>query len=308
MPPGIQLTVLGFLLGRKSLVVGGADGSVNIYFLLAKEGASTRDGYELVKTRVFEPHVSQVTAFSPSQRGKTFATSDNKGNIWIRQGTSQKTLLKLKLPDNRSTQHIVLAPRLDGLLALSGDRGISFWDFYMPHPEISLGVLFGKVWYEDYPEPTYTWQSTGGTDEFEPKLSLVPLIFGTIKATFYSLMFAIPVALLGAIYTSEFLPWRVRSKVKPVMEVMASIPSVVLGFVAALVLAPFVESWISSVLLVFFAIPLSMIIAAYLWQLLPSSIALRLEGTPKFLIMILVVILACYGAYAGGLTFEKIFF
>ena len=138
-----------------------------------------------------------------------------------------------------------------------GQDGLAdFWEISIPHPETSLRALFGKLWYEGYPEPSYTWQSTGATEAFEPKLSLIPLIFGTLKATFYSLMFAVPLALLAAIYTSEFLPNSVRAKVKPVMEVMASIPSVVLGFVAALVLSPIVETWIVAVVLAFVGLPL----------------------------------------------------
>ena len=49
------------------------------------------------------------------------------------------------------------------------------------------------------------WQSSSGTDDFEPKLGLWPLVFGTLKATFYSMLFGVPLALLAAIYTSEFL-------------------------------------------------------------------------------------------------------
>lgn len=63
------------------------------------------------------------------------------------------------------------------------------------------------------------------------------LIFGTIKATLYTMLFAVPLALLAAIYTSEFVHKSVRATVKPVMEMMASLPSVVLGFIAALILA-----------------------------------------------------------------------
>ena len=95
------------------------------------------------------------------------------------------------------------------------------------------------VWYEGYPEPEHVWQSSGGTDDFEPKLGLMPLIFGTLKATLYSMLFGVPLALLAAIYTSEFLqPARCARAVKPTIEIMASLPSVVLGFLAALVLAP----------------------------------------------------------------------
>jgi phosphate transport system permease protein len=309
MPEGTDLTVLGFLMGEASIVVGGSDGSLVIYFLLARQDAKAKDGSTLVRTREFERHASAVTGFSPGQRGKTFATGDAKGEIWIRHGTSQQTLLKMSSPKEKSAWGtILLAPRMNGLLAVSLNGTTGFWDVSIPHPEISLHTLFGKVWYEGYSEPGYTWQSTGATDAFEPKLSLVPLIFGTFKATLYSLMFAIPIALLGAIYTSEFLPSRLRGKIKPVMEVMASIPSVVLGFVAGLVLAPVVENWISAVLLTFYAVPLILMVSAYFWQLLPPSMAVGLEGSPKLILMTLLVMLGMYLAYLAGPYFEDLFF
>ena len=164
------------------------------------------------------------------------------------------------------------------------------------------------MWYEGYPEPGYTWQSSSGTDTFEPKLSLVPLIFGTIKATLYSLMFAIPVALLGAVYTSEFVHPRVRATVKPTMEMMASLPSVVLGFIAALILVPIVETWIASVILLFIVLPASMVAAAFLWQLLPPPFARSLEGLPKFCLMFVALLAGIYVSYWLGPLFERLFF
>ena len=308
-PPGVNLTVLGFLVGDQALVVGGSDGSVDIYFLLRMEKAESSDGLGLVQARKLAPHRSAVTGFSPSQRGKTFATADATGDIWVRHGTSEKTLLSFSNSKGRGLQEaFVLTPRLDGLLAVGNDGRVNFWDLSIPHPETSLKTLFGKVWYEGHQEPGYTWQSTGATDSFEPKLSLVPLVFGTLKATFYSLLFAIPLALLGAIYTSEFLPQRARGKVKPVMEMMASLPSVVLGFVAALVLAPIVETWIAAIILAFVVLPLSLIMAAYLWQLLPPFLALRLQGLSKLFLIFVVVASALYASYASGPLFERIFF
>lgn len=308
LPQGVDLTVFGFLSGDRSLVIGASDGSLAIYFLLEKKGASSVDGFSLVRTREFRPQPSAVTEFSAGVRDKTFATSDAAGETWVRHGTSQKTVARLASAEHLPPRAMVLAPRGDGVLVIGNDWRAFFWDFSVPHPETSFRTLFGKVWYEGYPEPTYTWQSTGATDAFEAKLSLVPLIFGTIKATVYSLMFAIPIALLAAIYTSEFLPNRVRDKVKPLMEVMASLPSVVLGFVAALVLAPIVENWIASVILSFVVLPISLVFAAYLWQLLPPSLALRLQGTPKHAAMFLVVGMGIYLAYLGGSVFESIFF
>ena len=67
-----------------------------------------------------------------------------------------------------------------------------------PHPEISWSALWGKVWYESYPEPDYVWQSTSANSDFEPKLSLAPLAFGTLKAAFYAMLLAAPLAQAGA--------------------------------------------------------------------------------------------------------------
>jgi phosphate transport system permease protein len=306
---GVELTTLGFLIGEQSIVAGGSDGSVDVYFRLRRPGAATRDGYAMVRAHALEKHGSSVTAFDASQRSKLFATTDASGAVWLRHSTSEQTVAKLPL-DSPATSwsEVVLAPRDDAVLATTEDGTAHLWSVSVPHPEITWGAIFGKVWYEGYPTPDWTWQSSSGSDAFEPKLSLVPLIFGTIKATVYSLLFAIPVALLGAIYTSEFLHQRVRSVVKPTMELMASLPSVVLGFLAALVLAPIVETWISAILLALALAPLALLLAAHLWQLLPQALALRWAGIAKFATMAAVIGSSLAGAYALSPAFERLFF
>ena len=138
--------------------------------------------------------------------------------------------------------------------------------------------MFGPVWYEGYNEPQQVWQSSSGTDDFEEKYGLVPLVFGTLKATLYSMLFGAPLALLAAIYSSEFLRPRTKAKIKPTIEIMASLPSVVLGFLAALVFAPLVESIVPETLAAFFTIPFAMLLGGHLWQLLPTKMAVRAQG------------------------------
>jgi phosphate transport system permease protein len=309
LPEGVELSTFGFLLGEQSILVGGSDGSLNIYFRLRRQDYGSSDGFALVRTRTFDPFPSAIVGFQPGQRGRVFATADSSGHVRLQDGTSQETLLSLDLDSKGGpSEGLTLAPREDAIGVIQRNATATFWDISVPHPETSLGSLFGKVWYEGYPEPTYTWQSSAATDDFEPKLSLIPLIFGTLKATFYSLMFALPVALLAAIYTSEFVHSSIRSTVKPVMEMMASLPSVILGFVAALVLAPIVESWISAVILAFVVVPLSLVSAAYLWQLLPPRVALYLEGSAKLIFIFVVVVSAAALCYLLGPTFEQVFF
>jgi phosphate transport system permease protein len=309
VPGSSTLTAFGFLLGGQSLVVGGSDGSLNIFVLLKKEGADTKDGQALQLTRSFDRLPSSPMFFEPAIMGKNFALADSKGNVFVFHGTSQKLLVQF--PSDAKTREyrtLVLSPRINGLLALQEDGRVRFWEFSVPHPETTIRTLFRKVWYEGYPEPTHTWQSSAMSEDYEPKFSLIPLIFGTIKAAFYSLLFAIPIAILGAIYTSEFVNLKVRAVVKPTMEMMASLPSVVLGFVAALVMAPVVETWIAAVLLVFLVVPMALMAAAYLWQMIPLRVALRIQGFPKFLATVLVVLLAIYGAVKLGDSFEAVFF
>ena len=57
-----------------------------------------------------------------------------------------------------------------------------------PHPEVSFHSLWQKVWYEGYAEPIFSWQSSSADDDFEPKFSLTPLAFGTLKGAFYALL------------------------------------------------------------------------------------------------------------------------
>ncbi|MGO9005555.1 MAG: ABC transporter permease subunit [Beijerinckiaceae bacterium] len=306
-PDGVAVTAFGFLVGEQSIVVGGSDGSVNVFFRLQSAGANTADGFVLVKTRELERQPDAIVALAASPRSKSFVTADDKGNVWVRHSTSEQTLLKL-VGRGAAATGVAMAPREDGVVAIGANGRVSNWQVEMPHPETTFSSIFGKVWYEGYPEPGYTWQSSSGTDTFEPKFSLVPLIFGTIKASLYSLLFAIPIALCAAIYTSEFVGPRVRNIIKPTMEMMASLPSVVLGFIAALVLAPIVENWIAAIVLAFVVMPLSVFLGAYLWQFIPEAVARRVGGAEKIVVIGAVFLIGAFAARGLAPWFEDAFF
>ena len=63
-------------------------------------------------------------------------------------------------------------------------------DVFNPHPEVSWRTLFGKVWYEGYDHPAYVWQSSGASDDVEPKLSLTPLLSDTLAWRLPAFVFA----------------------------------------------------------------------------------------------------------------------
>jgi phosphate transport system permease protein len=83
----------------------------------------------------------------------------------------------------------------------------------------------------------YVWQPTSE----EPKVSFWPIILGTLKATIVGLLFACPVGVAAALFSSEFAPPRLREFIKPVIELLAGIPSVVMGFFALIVLATWLQ-------------------------------------------------------------------
>ena len=207
-----------FLNGDQSLVIGGSDGTLDVYCRRRRDKAETTDGYTLVRAHALESQPGGVVAVAASQRTKILATADARGGVWLRHSTSEQTLLKMAGEGRPAA--LALSPRDNGIATLAGEGGghLTAWDVSAPHPETTLRTIFGPVWYEGYDAPGYTWQSSSGTDSFEPKLSLVPLIFGTLKATICSLLFAVPIAILAAIYTSEFVHRSVRAVVKPAME------------------------------------------------------------------------------------------
>jgi phosphate transport system permease protein len=306
---GERMTGMYFLIGEQSLVVTGSAGTVDVFFLLERPNARGSDGTELVRAHRLENQGAAIGAVSASQRSKMFLTADVDGKVWLRHSTSGQTLLRLQKQEAAGGYAgLVMAPREDAVIALTKAGVATIWLVSAPHPETTLSTLFGRVWYEGYPEPGFTWQSSSGSDSFEPKLSLVPLIFGTIKATVYALLFAVPIALMAAIYTSEFVHHRVRSVVKPAMEMMASLPSVVLGFIAALILAPIVEDWVSAVLMVFIALPISLLAAAYAWQLMPRHVALRFGGLPKFGLMFVFLAIGFRLCLWAGRLLERLVF
>jgi phosphate transport system permease protein len=310
LPAGVTLTGVSYLNAENSLIVGGSDGTVAIWFGVDRKSKDTTDGIVTTKVHAnYDKRAAAITDIEVSQRTRLFSTTDAGGKVWIHHGTTDRTLLALPgIPETTVMESTVFGAKDDSILSVSSTGKVWLWQIEIPHPETTIQSLFGKVWYEGYGQPEYVWQSTAGTDAAEPKLSLIPLIFGTFKAAIYSLLLAIPIGLFAAAYTSEFLHPRTRSVVKPVMELMATLPSVVIGFVAALVLSPIVENWIAAIVIAFGVIPLTLITVSFLWQLLPLPIFNLLDGVPKLIAYLLAIIGAVWLSQLVGPLIETLFF
>ena len=276
-PGPANVTAVARLFGGNALAVGDSAGVVRIYFTTRADDAAAADGLRMAAATTFPAAgtgaAAPITSLAGSPRSRLIAAADASGLIRLLQSTAGSTVLSV---DGRGAgglaapaDLLLVSPRENRLLAADA-RGIGAWAFDPGYPEVSLRGLFGRVWYENYPGAVHAWETTGH-ESFEAKFGLVPLIFGTLKATLYSMLFATPIAILAAIYSSQFLHPRWKARVKPTIEMMASLPSVVLGFIAGLVFAPLVEPAAMAVITSFFTVPLTLLLGAHLWQLLPSG-------------------------------------
>jgi phosphate transport system permease protein len=299
---GAEVTALTLLLGQRSLVVGQEDGSLGIWFPVRQEDGSFR----IERIRAFEPYPGAIRFVRRSGRNKGFLVADETGKLGLHHSTSGRTLWTGKSPV-APVQALVFAPKADGAY-VAGPGRIAALDIHNPHPEISLAALFGRIWYEGYPEPEYVWQSSGGTDDFEPKLSLVPLLVGTLKGTLYSLALSIPLAVLAAMYTSQFMHPRFRRIVKPTVEIMAALPSVVLGFLAGLWLAPRIEKVFPALLLMIPVLPALILAAGLAWRRLPRRVRNRWPDGAEVAVHCVVLVAGIWACLGLGGGVERLLF
>ncbi len=255
-----SITAAHLLHGGRSLAVGTETGSIEIWSTARGEGSALR----FVEMHSFPATGSAARTIAVSPRNRTFAVVDADSELHLHHSTAERGVWTGAAPVSPVTA-LSFAPKSDGICVASPGE-LVLLDIDNPHPETSASALFGEVWYENYPEPDHVWQSTGGVDTFEPKLSLTPLLFGTLKGTIYSLLLAIPLGVLGALYTSQFIGRRLQRVVKPTVEIMAALPTVILGFLAGLWLAPRMEQYFPVLLVLVVLLPTLTLLAGRYWE------------------------------------------
>ncbi|NOX38496.1 MAG: ABC transporter permease subunit [Calditrichaeota bacterium] len=265
------ISALAYLIGDNALVVGDTDGQVTVWFPVRSHSQI----FKMQPIHRFRAHPAAVEQIYPSPRNRNFLTIDTRGNAHLNYSTTSRTQLEFQ-PARDRIQAAAIAPKANGIVVIDAQHRIGHFWLDNPHPEITLKTLFGKVWYEGYPKPAFVWQSTGGSDAFEPKFSLVPLIFGTFKGTLYAMFFSVPLALLAAIYVSQFAPHWLSRIVKPTVEIMAALPSVVIGFLGGLYFAPLFEKHLTAILIFLIALPLVFMIFILGWRQVPEHHRLRI--------------------------------
>lgn len=312
LPPARTITTASMLLGGLTLVLGDDAGFVTRAFVAVDPSATTVDGQRLVVAGTIKVSDEPLSAMGSSVRDRCLAIADAKGEVGIINTTSEKWVIPMGRVKSEGGvvpgTGVAVTPKVDGLVTLSPTGSLGVYRLDKGFPEASVKSLFGKVHYEGQAEPQFVYQSSSGEDTSELKYSLVPLIHGTTKATLFAMLFAVPMGVLGAIYTSEFLTRGARRIVKPTIEMMASLPSVVLGFIAAIVVAPLVAEHLTAVLMVFFALPIGLLLGGYLWQLIPRATVKRIPGTLKLGAMLAVFAGSIGAAWVSGPIVQRVLF
>ncbi|MCA1777826.1 MAG: ABC transporter permease subunit [Xanthomonadaceae bacterium] len=305
---GGSITELKMLNGTFSWVVGTSQGRLSQWFLVRDESVGAGDNiFEMARVRDFKQHPGAITAIAPEYTRKGFAAVDDAGGLGLHYGTSARTLYLRQVHD-RALRSVGISPVDDLLIVEDVDGRIIRFAVDNPHPEVSLKALWGKVWYEGRQDPEYVWQASSGADSFEPKYSMVPLTIGTLKAALFAMLFAMPLAIAGAIYTAYFMAPKLRGYVKPTIEVMEALPTVILGFLAGLWLAPFLENHIPAVFSVLVGLPLAFLGTAYGYSRLPKSLRRAIPAGWEAVFLIPVIVALVWGLVSLSPLIEIWFF
>nr|WP_176469781.1 ABC transporter permease subunit [Pseudomonas sp. Irchel 3A5] len=296
-----EITASTQLVGGISLIIGNSKGGMAQWFMARDVDGEQR----FMHIRDFRMGTAPITQITAEQRRKGFIALDASGQLGVFHSTAHRTLLVEKVADGSGI--FAMSPRADQILVEQGGalRPMSLKN---PHPEVSWSALWGKVWYENYDSPQYVWQSTASNSDFEPKLSLAPLTYGTLKAAFYAMLLAAPLAVAAAIYTAYFMAPGMRRKVKPVIELMEAMPTVILGFFAGLFLAPYLEGHLPGVFSLMLLTPIGILLAGFAWSRLPDSIRLRVPDGWESAILLPVVLLVGWFSLSMSPHLENWFF
>ncbi|MGF1773909.1 ABC transporter permease subunit [Vibrio wakamikoensis] len=309
-PNGVNVSGVHLLSGAYSLLVQYDNQQVWQWFDVLIEGERKLTP---IRSFQFDADIAFLTAEATSKGFNVLLaspqTSESASNSFKLQSlytTSEKLVSESPVPSS-DVRDFALSN--NGHYALVLSEG-AMYRAYLPneHQEISLSALWQKVWYESYPEPEFIWQTTAASDDFEAKYSLVPIAFGTIKAALFAMLFSVPIAVFGAIYTAYFMSSKMRRVVKPTIELMEALPTVIIGFLAGLWFAPIVETHLPAILLLLLALPLLSLLSGAVWYTIPKAYTSKLPSGLHPFTLIPVILIAIYLAMTFSSDMEVMLF
>lgn len=161
--------------------------------------------------------------------------------------------------------------------------GITTWD-----------ALFAPQQYEGYSDPDAIWQTTSASDYQEAKFSLTPLLIGSAKASLLALTIALPMSIGAAVYTAYFARARLRHILKPTIEMLEAIPSVLIGFIAAIWLAPLAEQFLFSFAFFLVTVPVGLLLITLIQHRLASWLPFTVRPGAEVLFALAGIVMLGY--------------
>ncbi len=302
-PGDVPITALAFAFGGRTLLVGDEAGALSGWQGIRSTPDSKRT---LSHVRHFDPMSAPVTALAPSRRNKAFLAVDRSGDVRVEHTTTERTVVSVDtIPSGGAA---TLAPRFDGATVFDGEGNLHRYDVSAHHADSSVAALFLPMLYEGYDQPEFVWQTSGGTDDNEPKYSLVPLVFGSLKGVLYAMLFSTPLAILAAMFTSQFASRRMRGFVKPTIELMGALPSVVVGFLAGLWLSPIIDKHLQAFFNLIVFLPLGLGATVIVFRLLSNKARQRIALGRELSFSLPFLAAACLGATFAAPSMEGFLF
>ncbi len=247
---------------------------------------------------------NRVQTLTPMQIKDIF---DQEITSWIEVGGEDEDIIVFRFSDITSYvseeelgDEFQFIPQVMSKIINENPAIIAFLpDQYLPNPtdgtrvmdcgDITLGDFFGgEEWFP--------------TAQPAPLFGVLPLILGTLWVSLAAILFALPFGLAGAIFLSELASSRVRSLLKPIIELLAGIPSVVYGFFGLVVIVPLLQDWFNlavgetalagAIILAIMALPTIITVAEDAIRSVPRTIreASLALGASKFQTIVKVVI------------------
>lgn len=134
------------------------------------------------------------------------------------------------------------------------------------------GLELSSLWQpQPHADGEYRWLPYRLDQGDMTHVSLVPLAWGTLEAAAWALLLAVPLALGAAIHSSLYMSRSLRTRIKPTLELMEAMPGVVLGFIAGLVVGPWLEQHLAVALSTVLLLPMGMILLVGVRHCLPGS-------------------------------------
>ncbi len=297
----LNISAAATLSAGSSLLVADNEGGISQWFPVRNQN----NVFKYTKIRDFKLN-APAQRIIPEYSRKVAFVYDAEGIVSILHTTSGQILASKSLT-NSNLDELAISPRSNTIL-IKAENNIALYSVHNEHPEFSMSAIWNKVWYEGYEKPEYIWQSSSSSNDFESKFSFMPLAFGTLKAAFYAMLFATPLGVLAGAYTAYFMRPRLRKIVKPTVEIMAALPTVILGFLAGLWLAPFVENNLPGIFCVPIIMLAGIVVLSFIWSVMPKQIRNLLPDGGEILILIPAIIFLIWLAFYLSPTLEILLF